>query len=112
MDLDLNDKVAIVTGSSRGLGLASARALAAEGCRVTLCARTADRLEEAAREVASVAGGRPRVLTVVADVTQTDGIAQVIEETVTTFGGIDILVNNVAAAGGSTLLDTADTDWE
>jgi 3-oxoacyl-[acyl-carrier protein] reductase len=112
MDLDLNDKVAIVTGSSRGLGLASARALAAEGCRVTLCARTADRLEEAAREVASVAGGRPRVLTVAADVTQTDGIAQVIEETVTAFGGIDILVNNVAAAGGSTLLDTADADWE
>ena len=112
MDLDLNDKVAIVTGSSRGLGLASARALAAEGCRVTLCARTAERLEEAAREVASVAGGRARVLTVAADVTQTDGIAQVIEETVTTFGGIDILVNNVAAAGGSTLLDTADADWE
>jgi 3-oxoacyl-[acyl-carrier protein] reductase len=112
MDLDLSDKVAIVTGSSRGLGLASARALAAEGCRVTLCARTADRLEEAAHEVAIVAGGRPRVLAVAADVTQTDGIAQVIEETVTTFGGIDILVNNVAAAAGSTLLDTSDADWE
>jgi 3-oxoacyl-[acyl-carrier protein] reductase len=112
MDLDLSDKVAVVTGSSRGLGLASARALAAEGCRVTLCARTADRLEAAAHEVGAVAGGRPRVLAVAADVTQADGIAQVVEETVTTFGGIDILVNNVAVAGGSTLLDTTDADWE
>ena len=46
MDFDLRDKVAIVTGSSRGLGLASARALAAEGCCVTLCARTDKTLQE------------------------------------------------------------------
>ena len=53
----MRDKVAIVTGSSRGLGLASAKALAAEGCRVTLSARTEATLHAAAREVSSVAGG-------------------------------------------------------
>ena len=55
MDLGLTDKIAIVTGSSRGLGLASARALVAEGCRVCLCARGEERLAEAAIEVEAAA---------------------------------------------------------
>jgi 3-oxoacyl-[acyl-carrier protein] reductase len=111
MHLDLNDKVAIVTGSSRGLGLASAMALAAEGCLVTLCARNEARLREAAREVALAAGGNERVLAVPADVSQDGGVARIIDRTVETFGGIDVLVNNVAAAGGTTLLDTSDREW-
>jgi 3-oxoacyl-[acyl-carrier protein] reductase len=124
MDLDLNDKVAIVTGSSRGLGFATARVLAAEGCLVTLCARTEERLREAAREVAA-AGGTPlrrsgrrgsggdrRVLAVAADVSQADGVERIIERTVETFGGIDVLVNNVALAGGTTLLETPDDEWQ
>ena len=57
MDLQLNDKVAVVTGSSRGIGLAISHALAAEKCRVTLCARTEQRLREAASEVTTTAGG-------------------------------------------------------
>jgi 3-oxoacyl-[acyl-carrier protein] reductase len=112
MDLGLRDKVAIVTGSSRGLGLASATVLAAEGCQVTLCARTADTLANASRAVATVAGGQDRVLTVRADVSTTSGIESVITRTVETFGGIDILVNNAALAGGAGLLDTPDTEWQ
>ena len=112
MDLRLKDKIAIVTGSSRGLGLASARSLAAEGCRVCLCARTASRLEEAAREVADVAGGSDRVLTVAADVSTGPGVAQVIDRTVATFGGVDVLVNNVGLAQGGTLLETTDAQWQ
>ncbi|HXH25307.1 MAG TPA: SDR family NAD(P)-dependent oxidoreductase, partial [Vicinamibacterales bacterium] len=62
MDLGLADKVAIVTGSSRGIGLAIAAALAGEGCRVTICGRTEATLREAARDVATRAGGSGRVL--------------------------------------------------
>lgn len=112
MDLGLRDKVAIVTGSSRGLGLAAAGALAAEGCRVCMCARTEPRLREAEKEIAAAAGGPDRVLAVAADISQPDGAQQVVDRTVSTFGGIDILVNNVGAAGGGTLLDTTDEQWQ
>jgi len=112
MDLGLRDKVALVTGASRGLGLASVRALAAEGCRVTLCARTVSRLEEAGRELAEVAGGADRVLTVAADVTVPTELERVIDRTATTFGGLDVLVNSVGLARGAGLLDTSDEQWE
>jgi 3-oxoacyl-[acyl-carrier protein] reductase len=111
MDLGLRDKVAIVTGSSRGLGLASARARAAEGCLVTLCARTEATLQRAAAEVAEVAGGTSRVLAVAADVSQPAGVEAIIERTVATFGGLDVLVNNVGLARGGGLLETSDADW-
>jgi 3-oxoacyl-[acyl-carrier protein] reductase len=112
MDLGLTDKVAIVTGSSRGLGLASARALVAEGCRVCLCARGEERLAEAALEV-EAAAKRPNLVTAVqADVSTTDGVARVIERAIDTFGGLDVLVNNVGRAGGKDLLDTSDAEWQ
>ena len=81
MDLQLKDKVAIVTGSSRGIGLAIAHALAAEGCRVTLCARTEPRLREAAVDVQRTAGAAGRVLAVVADVSTETGAEQVVTRT-------------------------------
>ena len=112
MNLGLQDKVAIVTGSSRGLGLASAKALAAEGCRVTLCARTEATLHAAAREVAPLAGGDDRVLTVAADLSRAEGIQTVIDRTVERFGGIDVLVNNLGVARGAGLLETSDAEWQ
>ena len=112
MDLGMRDKVAIVTGSSRGLGLASAKALAAEGCRVSLCARTEATLHAAAREVSSVAGGDDRVLAVRADLARTEGVQTVIDRTVERFGGIDVLVNNLGLARGAGLLETSDEEWQ
>jgi 3-oxoacyl-[acyl-carrier protein] reductase len=112
MDLGLADKVALVTGSSRGLGLASARALVAEGCKVCLCARGEERLAEAAVEVESAARKPGMVLTVQADVSTLAGVERVIDRTVETFGGVDILVNNVGKAGGTDLLDTSDAEWQ
>ena len=112
MDLGLADKVAIVTGSSRGLGLGSARALVAEGCKVCLCARGEERLAEAAVEVEAVARKPGMVLTVQADVSTPAGVERLIERTVETFGGLDILVNNVGRAGGTDLLDTSDAEWQ
>jgi 3-oxoacyl-[acyl-carrier protein] reductase len=112
MDLGLGDKVAIVTGSSRGLGLASAKALVAEGCRVCLCARGAEQLAEAALEVEAVARRPLMVLAVQADVSTAAGVDLVIARTVETFGGVDILVNNVGRAAGTDLLGTSDHDWQ
>jgi 3-oxoacyl-[acyl-carrier protein] reductase len=112
MDLGLSDRIAIVTGSSRGLGLASARALVAEGCRVCICARGEERLAEAALEVEAVAKKPGMVTAVQADVSTQAGVALVIERTVETFGGLDILVNNVGRAAGSDILGTSDAEWQ
>jgi 3-oxoacyl-[acyl-carrier protein] reductase len=112
MDLGLTDKIAIITGSSRGLGLASARALVAEGCRVSLSARGAEQLAEAALEVEAVARRPNMVLAVQADVSTAPGIELVVSRTVDAFGGIDILVNNVGRAAGSDLLGTTDAEWQ
>src|SRR5919204_571435 len=112
MDLGLTDKVAIVTGSSRGLGLASARALVAEGCRVCLCARGAERLAEAAVEVEAAARRPNMVIAVQADVSTTAGVELIVERTVEAFGGLDILVNNVGRAGGGDLVQTTDGEWQ
>jgi 3-oxoacyl-[acyl-carrier protein] reductase len=112
LDLALTDKIAIVTGSSRGLGLASARALVAEGCRVCICARGGEQLAAAAMEVEAAARKPNMVAAVQADVSTAAGVDRVIDHTVETFGGLDILVNNVGKAGGGGLLDTSDAEWQ
>ncbi len=112
MDLGLGDKIAIVTGSSRGLGLASARALVAEGCRVCICARGEERLAEAALEVEAVAKKPGLVAAVQADVSTEAGVQLLIERTVETFGGLDILVNNVGKAAGTDIIATTDAEWQ
>ena len=111
MDLELTGKVAIVTGSSRGLGLASATALVQEGCRVTICARGEARLDQAAGELRRLAADDSRVLPVAADLASVDGVGAVMARTVETFGGLDILVNNVGLARGASITDTSDADW-
>jgi 3-oxoacyl-[acyl-carrier protein] reductase len=112
MDLFLTDTIAIVTGSSRGLGLASARALAAEGCRVCLCARGGEALARARAEVAGAAGDPLRVTAVEADLSTAAGVDEVVTHTVERFGGVDILVNNVGLGRGAGLLDTPDEAWQ
>ena len=112
MNLELTDKVAIITGSSRGLGLASARALAAEGCRVCVSARGAERLAEAAAELQAVARQPDHILAVQGDLTTEAGVQALIDRTVATFGGVDILVNNLGVAAGADLLRTSDAEWQ
>jgi 3-oxoacyl-[acyl-carrier protein] reductase len=111
LDLELTDKIAIVTGSSRGLGLASAQALAREGCRVGLCARGEEALRHAADQIRADAGA-DRIVTVPADVATAAGVQQVIDTVVAAFGGLDILVNNVGMGRGAGLLDTPDDVWQ
>ena len=111
MNLNLADKVALITGSSRGLGLASAQALAAEGARVCLCARGVEALAEAAAAVSEVSSA-DRVITVAADLASDRGIRAVVERTIEAFGGIDILVNNIGLGRGGGLLETTDDEWQ
>jgi len=112
VDLGLTNKVAIVTGSSRGLGLASAAALVQEGCRVTICARGEARLLEAADELRRLgSGGDDRVLAVPGDLSRAEAVEAVVNQTVRHFGQLDILVNNIGLARGTTIVDTSDAEW-
>jgi 3-oxoacyl-[acyl-carrier protein] reductase len=111
VDLGLTDKVAIVTGGSKGLGLASARALVAEGARVAICARGAEALAEAAGALGALAGRAGAVLPVQADVSTAADVERLVAETLKTFGRIDIVVNNVGKAVGTDIVSTPDEDW-
>src|SRR5262245_27899665 len=111
MNLDLEGKVAIVTGSSRGLGLGCAAALVEEGCCVTVCARGESGLLDAVTRLRALPGGEDRVLAVQADLATDKGVADVILRTVETFGGLDILVNNVGLAKGAGIVETTDAEW-
>jgi 3-oxoacyl-[acyl-carrier protein] reductase len=112
MDLQLTGKVAIVTGSTRGLGLAIAAALLNEGCNVTICARGEAGLAEAMAKLRAQPGGDERVLAVQADLATDKGVADVVVRTLDTFGGLDILVNNVGLAKGAGIVDTSDSEWQ
>lgn len=110
MDLGLAGKVALVAASSKGLGKASALALAREGARVTVCARTEAELEAAAREIRAETGAD--VLAVPADLTSAEGITAVVTATVERFGGIDVLVSNSGGPPRGQFWEFSDEDWQ
>jgi 3-oxoacyl-[acyl-carrier protein] reductase len=111
MDLQLSGRIALVTGASRGLGFASARSLVAEGCHVAVCARGAERLDQAAAELRSAADGGTEVLPIVADVSRPDEVTRLVETTATHLGGLDILINNVGLGRGGSLEETSEESW-
>ena len=92
MDLELQGKVAIVGGASKGLGRACAQGLAEEGTRLTVCSRTAAELEQAAAEIRDTTGAE--VLAISGDLESSETIADLVARTVDTYGQLDILVNN------------------
>ena len=98
MDLELNGKVAVITGGSLGIGKAIAQELALEGARVVICARRPELLQDAARDIEQETGGK--VLAVPTDTTQPDQVANLFNVTIAEFGSVDILVNNAAVVGG------------
>jgi NADP-dependent 3-hydroxy acid dehydrogenase YdfG len=87
----LDGKVAAVTGASSGIGEATARALAAEGCAVALGARRVDRIGSLAEEIADAGG---RALAIATDVTEEEQARGLVEDAHEQLGGLDILVNN------------------
>ena len=112
MDLGLAGKVAIVTGASRGLGLAAAQALVSEGANVTVCARGEAALKSAVQSLQKSAAGGARVAHAVADVSTESGVKAVVDTAVREFGGIDVVVNNVGLAKGADIEATTDADWQ
>jgi 3-oxoacyl-[acyl-carrier protein] reductase len=115
MDLMLAGKVAMVSGSSRGIGFHIARDLAVEGCNVVINGRDADRLVEAKTAIAGAivdACQECRVAAVVGDVTQPHVARAFLDTALDTFGQVDILVNNVGGSNPKSLVETTDEDWE
>ena len=105
---DLNGKVALITGGSRGLGLQMAEALAEMGCRLAITARKADELEEAKRHLEAQGA---EVLTIASDLSDTAGIPAMVEQVVQRYGSIDILVNNAGATWSAPAEDYPDHAW-
>jgi 3-oxoacyl-[acyl-carrier protein] reductase len=109
MDLRLRDKVALVTGGSRGIGKATVLDFAKEGCKVAFSARGPEALQHTSDEARATGAD---VLAIQADMTSPQDIERMVQHTVATFGGIDILVNNVGGSRGGQSWDTSDEDWE
>ena len=109
MDTGLTQKVAMVSGASKGIGLAVAAKLAAEGARLSLCARSADQLRTVARDLETKHG--VACLAYPADLTRAEDIQGWVAATVERFGGVDILINNAGAAQGGPFLTLPDQAW-
>lgn len=109
MDLGLAGKVAIVTGGTQGIGLATVERFAAEGARVVVCARDPGRLRSVTERLRASGA---TVLGVAADVSRADECERLVREAVDAFGGIDVLVNNAGTAQVGAFETTSDETWQ
>jgi NAD(P)-dependent dehydrogenase (short-subunit alcohol dehydrogenase family) len=110
MDLDLKDKVAVVTGGSVGIGLAIAEGLAQEGVHLVVCARNAERLSARANDIHDKHG--VRAVGVPTDVSRASDITNLVQQIEQVFGGADILINNAGTGSEETIMDAADERWQ
>ncbi len=109
MDLQIKDKVAIVTGSARGLGAATARKLAQEGAKVVV---TDILKEQAEATAAALRADGLQALCIVADITKGAEVQRLVDETVAHFGGVHILVNNAGFPRDRYLVKMSEEDWD
>jgi 3-oxoacyl-[acyl-carrier protein] reductase len=109
MDLGLRNKVAIVAASSQGIGLATAEAFAAEGCKVAMCARNSDALRGAAERIRNQHGAD--VLTDALDVTDAEGVRRFVDSVVSRFGSVDICVTNAGGPPAKGFLAASLEEW-
>jgi NAD(P)-dependent dehydrogenase (short-subunit alcohol dehydrogenase family) len=105
MELGLRDRVCLVTGSTAGIGLATARLLAAEGARVVVSGRDSERLEQARESIGASLG-------VAADLAEPAGAAELIGQAIASLGRIDCLVNNVGIAYQRSFDELTDLHWD
>lgn len=106
--LDLQNRVAVVTGGSRGIGRAIAKALAAEGATVAICGRDGAAAARAAAEMAALG----RVMGYACDVSRWNQVAALFEAVDREFGGVDILVNNAGVGRFAPLDELSPADWD
>jgi len=108
MDFGLKGQVAVITGASRGLGRGIALGLAAESCNLSICGRTPGPLEAAADECRA---RQVEVLALPLDMLRAEQLEQLVSETISRFGRIDILLNNFGGNRRGPFVDTTDEDW-
>ncbi|WP_135470044.1 SDR family oxidoreductase [Crenalkalicoccus roseus] len=111
MRLSIEGRGALITGGSKGLGLAMGKAFAAAGGHVALVARGAEALEKAREEVRAAAPGA-RVATIAADVATAEGCARAFAEAERALGQVDILVNNAGTSQRAPFLQVDDALWQ
>jgi NAD(P)-dependent dehydrogenase (short-subunit alcohol dehydrogenase family) len=109
MQLNLEGKVAIVTGGSKGIGRATALSLIAEGASVLVCARGQEALDETVKLAGEQGAGK--ILAMPADLTQGEVIKAVVARCIQEFGRVDILVNNAGSARPGDFLELSDEAW-
>ena len=109
-NLDLKDKVILITGGSDGLGYASAELLSSEGAKVIICGRRGDYLNEKSKTISEKTNNN--VLAIQADVSKAEDCKRLVEETISKFKKIDILVNNAGASAAALFEDVSDKNWE
>lgn len=112
MDLGLSGKCALVCAASKGLGKACARALAADGASVAICARDRKTLDATAAEISRAAGAAgARVLAIPADLSIAADVDRLLAETASAFGGLDVLVTNTGGPRSAPFEALSDADW-
>jgi len=107
--MKLKDKVAVVTGATKGIGLGCAREYIKEGAKVVLTGRSVDLGETAAREITSDGG---EAIFVPCDVSNSTQVESLIEKTVDHFGKLDIMLSNAGTNGKAEFLDVTEEDWD
>jgi 3-oxoacyl-[acyl-carrier protein] reductase len=110
LDLGIKDRVAIVTGSSQGIGKAIAYGLAKEGVQIVICARNKEKLLETAKEFEE--SNITNILNVPADLKNKKDIQDLVKKTIETFGNVDILVNNTGGIPPLLFSETTEKDWQ
>ncbi|MBM4442156.1 MAG: SDR family oxidoreductase [Candidatus Rokubacteria bacterium] len=110
LELGLKGKVAIITGGSEGLGRATVERFARSGAKIAMCARRADVLDAAAKEIQKATGAD--ILAMPTDVTKQDQCEKLVSAVIGRWGGVDVLLNNAGTSQAQGFMDVTDETWQ